>query len=158
MTNLRQGSNFKLFYGRLWLIMSRKRPRRLCLSTETLKHFQSNQPTQGWICWFSVFMCSLKTSYEGCLLYHESPIIPNPLATSRAKWTEPSFLRNGLTGQSPVDQLTSGHISPFNDAQHGVGMRSCYSYKNLQGWSLRQEWLSFLKSNQPYMVGYDVLK
>lgn len=25
--------------------------------------------------------------------------------------------RNGLTGQSPVEQLTSGHISPFNDGQ-----------------------------------------
>eukprot|EP00913_Durusdinium_trenchii_P016971 g15956.t1 len=24
---------------------------------------------------------------------------------------------NGLTGQSPVEQLTSGHISPFNDGQ-----------------------------------------
>ena len=27
------------------------------------------------------------------------------------------FCRNGLTGQSPVEQLTSGHISPFNDGQ-----------------------------------------
>ncbi|CAK8995637.1 unnamed protein product [Durusdinium trenchii] len=26
-------------------------------------------------------------------------------------------LLNGLTGQSPVEQLTSGHISPFNDGQ-----------------------------------------
>ena len=27
------------------------------------------------------------------------------------------MVRNGLTGQSPVEQLTSGHISPFNDGQ-----------------------------------------
>jgi len=27
------------------------------------------------------------------------------------------LIQNGLTGQSPVDQLTSGHISPFNDGQ-----------------------------------------
>ena len=25
--------------------------------------------------------------------------------------------RNGLTGQSPIEQLTAGHISPFNDGQ-----------------------------------------
>jgi hypothetical protein len=28
-----------------------------------------------------------------------------------------AWFRNGLTGQSPVEQLTSGHISPFNDGQ-----------------------------------------
>jgi len=27
------------------------------------------------------------------------------------------LIQNGLTGQSPVEQLTSGHISPFNDGQ-----------------------------------------
>ena len=25
--------------------------------------------------------------------------------------------RNGLTGQSTIEQLTAGHISPFNDGQ-----------------------------------------
>ncbi|CAE8621584.1 unnamed protein product [Polarella glacialis] len=27
------------------------------------------------------------------------------------------LVQNGLTGQSPIEQLTSGHISPFNDGQ-----------------------------------------
>merc|ERR1719222_439821 len=27
------------------------------------------------------------------------------------------IVQNGLTGQSPIDQLASGHISPFNDGQ-----------------------------------------
>jgi len=27
------------------------------------------------------------------------------------------LIQNGLTGQSPIDQLASGHISPFNDGQ-----------------------------------------
>ena len=26
-------------------------------------------------------------------------------------------LRNGLTGQSPMEQLAAGHLSPFNDGQ-----------------------------------------
>ncbi|CAE8642402.1 unnamed protein product [Polarella glacialis] len=31
--------------------------------------------------------------------------------------TTAMLVQNGLTGQSPIDQLTSGHISPFNDGQ-----------------------------------------
>eukprot|EP00972_Heterocapsa_arctica_P002545 372014-Heterocapsa_arctica.AAC.1 len=27
------------------------------------------------------------------------------------------LIQNGLTGQSPIDQPTSGHISPLNDGQ-----------------------------------------
>lgn len=40
----------------------------------------------------------------------------------RCRWHRFTKLlcRNGLTGQSPVEQLTSGHISPFNDGPWGT--------------------------------------
>merc|ERR1712050_408852 len=37
------------------------------------------------------------------------------------------LIQNGLTGQSPIEQLVSGHISPFNDGQ---GVFATYDTSN----------------------------
>lgn len=144
----------------LWPILARVktlRTKRLYPSTETLKHFQS-KPRNSRLNLLILHVSFVPSRPHMCKLLARPWVTKSyliPWATSLAKWTEPGFTRNGLTGQSPVDQLTSGHISPFNESQRGVGMRGCSSYKNSRGWSLRQEWLNLLKSNQPYMVGYD---
>ena len=56
---------------------------------------------------------------------------PNPQSLAAA-----FPLRNGLTGQSPVEQLTSGHISPFNDGQGKASIyRGGKCWVQWGGWS-----------------------
>ena len=45
--------------------------------------------------------------------------IPAPVNSGRLAMIAMSgmLIQNGLTGQSPMEQLTAGHISPFNDGQ-----------------------------------------
>lgn len=66
--------------------------------------FLGNHHMYPYVGIFQIMLSHLRSQQR-----HHSSLTTSP-------W-EPSCSRNGLTGQSPVEQLTSGHISPFNDGQ-----------------------------------------